>query len=183
MRFLVGESREEVVKDLPLDEFPELLAKNNLWMNFSIIDDKQADISVVSSLYDSNVVKKPEDDSWIFVSNKIYNSFPVAQSVWSTNHNINRMYTDPKYRDQKNTINAVKVNNFVAKELGYNVWSIIYAKDGGTKLGDQLYNTIYDLGFKKESVKIDLDDIFQYRNYCYPVMYMDKRLVYREDSK
>jgi hypothetical protein len=66
--------------------------------------------------------------------------------------------------------------------LGYQVWSNIYSDNSGTPAGDQLYNSIYDLGFEDIITKIDLDQIFDFRNYSYPVVYFDKRAVYVEKN-
>jgi hypothetical protein len=70
----------------------------------------------------------------------------------------------------------------LSKHLGYQVWSNIYSDNSGTPAGDQLYNSIYDLGFEDIITKIDLDQIFDFRNYSYPVVYFDKRAVYVEKN-
>lgn len=186
MKFLVGDDQKEIIKNLVLDSFPQELIDQDIWMHYAIINDDSVDISAIISVYDNKVTPNKYNEGVIFVSNKILNDFPCAQSFWSMKYNINRMYTDVAYRSKGIAVGSVSVNDVVARELGYEVWSAIYAKDDkgrdlNTKAGDQLNNHIYSLGFKKEKIEIDLEDIFQFRNYCYPIVYMDKRLVYREN--
>jgi hypothetical protein len=72
----------------------------------------------------------------------------------------------------------------LAQKLGHEIWSNIYSSknSGGTVAGDQLYNKIYNLGFEEKKADIDLNDIFQYRNFSYPINYIDKRIVYDETT-
>lgn len=187
MKFLVGEDQKEIVKNLTLDSFPQDLIDNNIWIHFAIINDEYIDVGAMISVYDNNITPNRYTEGPIVISNKILNDFPCAQSAWSMKYNINRMYTDVAYRNKGIAIGSVTVNDIVSRELGYDVWSAVYAKDSqgrdlNTKAGDQLHNRIYSLGFKDEKIEIDLTDMFEFRNYCYPVVYMDKRLVFRENA-
>ena len=96
------------------------------------------------------------------------------------NDQISRMYVDPFYRSKKVATYSVITNDMLARKLGHEIWSSIYADKGGTVAGDQLYNKIYDLGFENVKTEINLNDIFQYRNFSHPVNYIDKRMVYVE---
>ena len=121
-----------------------------------------------------------KSDKVVQYQNKIFNEFPIAQSAWTLDNQISRMYVDPFYRSKKVATYSVITNDMLAKKLGYEIWSSIYSKNGGTIAGDQLYNHIYSLGFENKKVEIDLNDMFQYRNFSHPVNYIDKRTVYVE---
>lgn len=178
MKFKIGDDGREVEKSISYQSFPEDLYKENIWAHAAFINDEEYNIRVVCSAYNSNRYKP----GTIVVSNKIFNEFPIAQSAWSMNGNINRMYVDPFYRNKKIAKHTVVLNDMLANKLGYEIWSLIYCKDGGTVAGDQLYNSIYSLGFENKKIDIDLNDIFQYRNFSHPVNYIDKRVVYDESA-
>lgn len=178
MKFVYGENKEEIVKDVAYESFPDDLKSDGIWGYFAFIEDQESDIKVMCSAY--NTVEHNVGD--IVISNKIYNDFPIAQSAWLMSCQINRMYVDPYYRNKNIAKYSVITNDMVAKKYGYQVWSKIYSDDGGTPAGDQLYNAIYDLGFPKQSYEINPQEIFDFRNYSYPVIYFDKRLVYIETN-
>jgi hypothetical protein len=180
MRLLIGKDRKEVVKNISLEGFPETLLSENIWMQLSLVDDEDIGIGVVACAYRNDSVKNLYPEGSIVISNKIRNSSPSVQSSWSMNNNISRIYTDVELRNKNITLSAILVNNFIANAIGRDIWSIIFDEEHSTKAADQLWNKVYSLGFEKEKVDIDLQDMFQYRNYLYPLMYMDKRLVYLE---
>ena len=166
----------EIEKSVSYQSFPEFLCEEKIWFHASFINDKDYHIKMICSNYSSDRYKP----GTIVVSNKIFNEFPIAQSAWNINNQINRMYVDPFYRNKKIATYSVISNDMLAKKLGYEIWSFVYGEKGGTVAGDQLYNKIYDLGFEEKKIEIDLNDIFQYRNFSYPVNYIDKRIVYVE---
>lgn len=176
MKFKVGDAGEEIEKSISYQSFPEALYNEGIWGHFAFIHDKEYHIRVICSAYNTNRY----EPGTVVVSNKVFNEFPIAQSAWNMNNQINRMYIDPFYRSKKVATFSVITNDMLAKKLGYEIWSFIYGTKGGTLAGDQLYNKIYDLGFEEKRIEIDLNDIFQYRNFSYPVNYIDKRMVYVE---
>jgi GNAT superfamily N-acetyltransferase len=178
VKFKVGDDGKEIDKPISCHSFPESIFKEQIWFHISFIDDADSNIKAICSTY-SNDKYHP---GTIVVSNKIFNEFPIAQSSWSMDYNINRMYVDPFYRSKKIATYSVMANDMLATKLGYEIWSGVYGKLGGTIAGDQLYNSIYDLGFENKRIEIDLNDIFQYRNFSYPVNYIDKRVVYDEST-
>ncbi len=175
MKFLYGNDRKEITKNVSYSSLPEELY--GIWFNFAFIKNVK-NISIVCSAYKNDMFPSGS----IVVSNKIYNDFPLAQSVWSKNYQISRMYVDPFFRNKKIAKYSVISNDMIANHLGLEPWSHIYSDKGGTAAGDQLYNHIFDLGFEEIKQQIDLNDIFQYRNYSFPVIYFDKRAVYNEDT-
>lgn len=176
MKFIVGEAGKEIEKSVSYQSFPEALYKEGIWGHFAFIHDKHYHVRVICSAYNTDKY----EPGTVVVSNKIFNEFPIAQSAWNMNNQISRMYVDPFYRSKKVATFSVITNDMLARKLGYEIWSAIYSKNGGTVAGDQLYNHIYDLGFENKKIEIDLNDIFQYRNFSYPVNYIDKRIVYVE---
>lgn len=178
MKFLVGNEKKEIVKDISYKEFPSDLEQENIWGYFAFVEDAESDIKVMCTAYNSSEYLTGD----IVVSNKIYNDFPIAQSAWLMSCQINRMYVDPFYRNKNVAKYSVITNDMLSKHLGYQVWSNIYSDNSGTPAGDQLYNSIYDLGFEEIITKIDLDQIFDFRNYSHPVVYFDKRAVYVEKN-
>ncbi len=175
MKFLYGNDKTEIVKNASYSSLPEELY--GIWFNFAFIKDVK-NFSVICSAYKNDQFPSGS----IVVTNKIYNDFPIAQSAWSKNSQISRMYVDPFFRNKKIAKYSVISNDMIASYLGLEPWSAIYSDKGGTVAGDQLYNKIFDLGFKDEKQKIDLNDIFQYRNYSFPITYFDKRAVYDENA-
>lgn len=178
MKFLLGNEKKEIVKDALYEQFPEDLEQEGIWGYFAFVEDKEADIKVMCTAYNY----KEYSSGDIVISNKIYNEFPIAQSAWLMSCQINRMYVDPFYRNKNVAKYSVITNDMVAKHLGHQVWSYIYSDISGTPAGDQLYNAIYNLGFDNVSSKIDLEQIFDFRNYSYPIIYFDKRAVYLEKN-
>ena len=176
MKFRVGDSEKEIEKSISYQFLPEELCKQGVWFHAAFIDNKEHGIKTICSTYNTDRYSP----GTIVVSNKIFNEFPIAQSAWNMNNQISRMYVDPFYRNKKIATYSVISNDMLAKKLGYEIWSAIYAAKGGTVAGDQLYNYIYDLGFENKKIDIDHADIFQYRNFSYPVNYIDKRMVYAE---
>lgn len=190
MKFKVGDSGQEIEKSISYQSFPDELYKEGIWGHFAFIHNKEHDqrclelnwckkgngIRVICSAYNTDRYKP----GTVVVSNKIFNEFPIAQSAWTLDNQISRMYVDPFYRSKKVATYSVITNDMLAKKLGYEIWSSIYSKNGGTIAGDQLYNHIYSLGFENKKVEIDLNDMFQYRNFSHPVNYIDKRTVYVE---
>ncbi len=176
MKFLLGNEKQEIVKDVSYNNFPEDLRQEGIWGYFAFIDDEKSDIKVMCSAYNFD----DHSTGDVVVSNKIYNNFPIAQSAWLMSCQINRMYVDPFYRNKNVAKYSVITNDMISKHLGYQVWSNIYSDNSGTPAGDQLYNAIYELGFENNFSKIDLEEIFDFRNYSYPVIYFDKRAVYLE---
>ena len=176
MKFKVGNDGMEIEKSVSYQSFPEELYKEGIWGHFAFIQDKDYHIRVICSAYSTNRYKP----GTVVVSNKVFNEFPIAQSAWNMNNQISRMYVDPFYRSKKVATYSVITNDMLARKLGYEIWSSIYADKGGTAAGDQLYNKIYDLGFENVKTEINLNDIFQYRNFSHPVNYIDKRMVYVE---
>jgi len=174
MKFLYGNENVEIVKDLSYDKFPDDLKEEGVWGYFAFLEDVSSDIKVMCAAYNNNSHSTGD----IVVSNKIYNEFPIAQSAWLMSCQINRMYVDPFYRNKNIAKYSVITNDMLAKHLGYTVWSKIYSDTSGTPAGDQLYNSIYKLGFKNKFHEIDPYEIFDFRNYSFPVIYFDKRLVY-----
>jgi hypothetical protein len=178
MKFKVGDAGEEIEKSISYHSFPEVLYKEKIWFHIAFIDDAEYNVKAICSTY-SNDKYQP---GTIVVSNKIFNEFPIAQSSWTMDYDINRMYVDPFHRNKKIATYSVIANDMLARKLGHEIWSAIYGKKGGTVAGDQLYNSIYDLGFENKKIEIDLNDIFQYRNFSHPVNYIDKRIVYDETA-
>ncbi len=178
MKFLYGNEKQEIVKDVYYDSFPSELESEGIWGYFAFVEDVASDIKVMCAAYNN----KTHNTGDIVVSNKIYNDFPIAQSAWLMSCQINRMYVDPYYRSKNIAKYSVITNDMLAKHLGYEVWSKIYSDTSGTPAGDELYNSIYNLGFESSKHKINLQDIFDFRNYSYPIIYFDKRLVYIENS-
>lgn len=180
MKFLYGNDEAEIIKDISYNSFPSELKSEGIWCYSAFINDEAADIKVMCGAYNNN----NHNSGDIIVSNKIYNDFPIAQSAWLMSCQINRMYVDPYYRNKNIARHCVITNDMLANHLGYKVWSKIYSDSSGTPAGDQLYNSIYDLGFENNYYKIDLNEIFDFRNYSFPVIYFDKRVVYIEtDNK
>ena len=182
MRLLIGKDREEFTGNTPLDSFPEELSKEGIWFQFSVIDDADINVGVVACAYNNKSFKNPYKTSPIVVSNKIDNGFPAIQTIWWSDDNINRIWVDMVDRNKNITVPGILVNNFVAKEIGRDVWSIICDEKQSTRAADQVWNKVYSLGLKKEKVEIDLNDMFQYRTYSHPIMHMEKRLVYVENN-
>jgi hypothetical protein len=179
MKFVYGQDKKEIIKNVSYDKLPEDLEKENLWFHAVLLNDKKNNIKFMCGSY----VNKYYESGEIVISNKIFNDFPVAQSAWNNESQINRMYVDPNYRNKRVAKYSVISNDMMAQYLGEEPWSIIYTeKMGGTPAGDQLYNSIYDLGFENVNVKINPMDIFDYRNYCFPIIYFDKRVVYVENN-
>jgi len=180
MKFLYGNDQKEIIKDISYDHLPSDLQSEGIWFHMSFVEDQESDIKVMCGAYNDSKYKAGE----IIVSNKIYNNFPIAQSAWLMSCQINRMYVDPLFRNKNIAKYSVISNDMMAKYLGYQVWSKIYSDSSGTPAGDQLYNSIYELGFENNYHKIDLNEIFDFRNYSFPVIYFDKRVVYIEtDTK
>lgn len=178
MKFKVTSTGEEIEKSISYQSFPEELYKEGIWGHFAFINDSETNIRVICSAYNT----KRYLPGTVVVSNKIFNEFPIAQSAWSMNNKISRMYVDPFYRSKKIATYSVITNDMLARELGYEIWSNIYGERGGTIAGDQLYNRIYNLGFPEQKTEIDLNDIYQYRNFSHPIHYIDKRPVYAESN-
>jgi hypothetical protein len=178
MKFLYGNDEAEIVKDISYDSFPSDLESEGIWGYFAFVEDEKSDIKVMCAAYNNDNHSTGD----VIISNKIYNEFPIAQSAWLMSCQINRMYVDPYYRNKNIAKYSVITNDMVAKHLGYTVWSKIYSDTGGTPAGDQLYNAIYDLGFENNYYKIDPNEIFDFRNYSFPVIYFDKRVVYVETN-
>lgn len=176
MKFLYGDNEQEIVKDINYDSFPSDLESEGIWGYFAFVENEEADIKVMCAAYNNENHKTGD----IVVSNKIYNEFPIAQSAWLNTCQINRMYVDPFYRNKNIAKYSVITNDMISRHLGYQVWSRIFSKGSGTPAGDQLYNSIYELGFPNEHHKIDLTEVFDFRNYSFPVIYFDKRAVYIE---
>lgn len=178
MKFKIGESGKEIDKNISYQSFPETLYKEKIWGHFAFIHDKEYHIRTICSAYNTDRY----EPGTIVVSNKVFNEFPIAQSAWNMDNKISRMYVDPFYRNKKIATYSVITNDMLAVKLGYEIWSIIYGEKGGTEAGDQLYNSIYNLGFDEKKVEINYQDIFQYRNFSHPVNYIDKRIVYVESA-
>lgn len=176
MKFLYGNDEVEIVKNVSYDSFPSDLESEGIWGHFAFVEDQQSGIKVMCCAYNNENHKVGE----IIVSNKIYNDFPIAQSAWLINCQIDRMYVDPYFRNKNIARYSVITNDMLSRHLGYEVWSRIFSDYSGTPAGDQLYNYIYDLGFEKKYYQIDKNEIFDYRNYCFPIIYFDKRTVYIE---
>ena len=180
MRFVALDGEKEIVKPISYQSFPEDLYREGVWGHFAFIEDSEIKIRVICSAYNSDRYSP----GTVVVSNKVFNEFPIAQCSWSMDNNINRMYVDPFYRSKKIATYSVITNDMLAQKLGHEIWSEIYSSTnaGGTVAGDQLYNKIYSLGFEEKKVNIDLNDIYSYRNFTYPVNYIDKRIVYDETA-
>lgn len=178
MKFKVGLTGEEIDKNISYDFVPEVAYQENLWCHIAFINDENLYIKAICSTYSN---KKYPPGS-IVVSNKIFNDFPIAQSAWGINGKISRMYVDPYYRGKKIAVYSVTMNDMIASFLNETIWSRIYDEKGGTVAGDQLYNSMYNLGFENKKVEIDMNDIFQYRNFSHPINYIDKRVVYVESD-
>jgi hypothetical protein len=174
LKFIYGEENKEIIKFAKYKSLPEEM--NGIWFNFAMIENDEV-YKIICSAYKND--KFPTGS--IVVTNKIYNDFPIAHSGWLHSGQISRMYVDPFYRNKKIAKYSVIANDMISEYLNLECWSFIFHELGGTKAGDQLYNSIYNLNFPVEKVKIDLEDIYQYRNYSYPIIYFDKRAVYDEN--
>jgi len=115
------------------------------------------------------------------VSNKIYNEFPITQSLWTMEDCINRGYVDVKYRKKSFTFYSITINDMLARALDVDVKTYLYSSTGATSLGSEWINKVFDLGLSDKEVEV-VDDIFQFRNYLFPIAYMEKRLAYVEDA-
>lgn len=175
MKFIYGKDNKEIIKNKSYDLFPEELS--GIWFNFAIINNDEVH-KIICSAYKNDKFNSGS----VVVTNKIYNDFPIAHSAWLHNNQISRMYVDPFFRNKKIATYAVIANDMIAKYLDLECWSYIYHDLGGTEAGDQLYNKIFDLGFPDKKVNINLEDFYQYRNYSYPIMYFDKRVVYDKNA-
>jgi len=176
MKFRVGQAEKEIEKSISYQSFPDELYKEGIWGHFAFVNDREHGVRVICSAYNTDRYSP----GTVVVSNKVFNEFPIAQSAWNINNQISRMYVDPFYRSKKVATYSVITNDMLAKKLGYEIWSSIYSEKGGTVAGDQLYNKIYNLGFEDKKMEINFNDIFEFRNFSFPVNYIDKRIVYVE---
>jgi len=183
MKMYIGEEETLIEKHVFYAEMPEDVLSEKLWFHFAFIYDEEAKIKLLASTYksteDSNNSYPPGS---IIVSNKIYNEFPIAQGSWTMENCLNRMYVDIKYRNKGITVHSGIINDMVATKLDLDVKTYLYSAKGSTDIGNECFNRIYDLGIPSKKIEVRLEDIFQFRNYLYPIAYMDKRLVYVEDT-
>lgn len=94
---------------------------------------------------------------------------------------INRGYVDVKYRKKSFTFYSITINDMLARALDVDVKTYLYSSTGATSLGSEWINKVFDLGLSDKEVEV-VDDIFQFRNYLFPIAYMEKRLAYVEDA-
>jgi len=168
MKFIFDDETE-LIKNLSYNSFPKELQDNGTWQYFAFIEDKESNIKMMCSVYNSENHKSGE----IIISNKIYNEFPIAQSAWTMNDQINRMYVDPFFRNKKIAKYSVITNDIVSSYLGFQTWMYF---GGNSPAGQQLLNSIYNIGIEKTKYIYEPES-FAFRNYSHPVIYFDKRAV------
>ncbi len=182
MKVYIGEDEQLLEPYLFYSEMPQSVLDAKLWFHHSLIFDEETGIKLLISTYmcteDSNNSYPPGS---IVVSNKIYNEFPVTQSLWTMDNSINRGYVDLKHRKKSFTFHSITINDMLARALDVDVRTYLYSKTGATALGSEWINKVFDLKLSDKKVEV-VDDIFQFRNYLFPIAYMEKRLVYVEDS-
>jgi len=183
IKIYIGEEKEEKLLEpyLFYSEIPQKALDAKLWFHHSLIFDEETGIKLLVSTYkssDDNNNSYPPGT--IVVSNKIYNEFPVTQSLWTMENCINRGYVDLKYRKKSFTFYTITINDMLSRALDVDVKTYIYASGGVTELGSEIVNKVFDLNISNKEVEV-VDDIFQFRNYMFPIAYMEKRLAYVED--
>jgi hypothetical protein len=182
VKIYIGEDEKLVEPYLFYSEIPQSALDNNLWFHHSLIFDEEIGIKLLVSTYmctnDNNNSYPPGS---IVVSDKIYNEFPVTQSIWTMDNRINRGYVDLKYRGKSFTFHSITINDMLSRALGVDVKTYLYSSSGATELGSEWINKVFDLGVSNKKVAV-VEDMFQFRNYLYPIAYMEKRLVYVEDA-
>jgi hypothetical protein len=182
MKIYVGEDEKLIEPYLFYSKIPQSVLDNKLWFHHSLIFDEETKIKLLISTYkstdDSNNSYPPGS---IVVSNKIYNEFPITQSLWTMDNRINRGYVDLKHRSKSFTFHSITINDMLARALDVDVKTYLYSSTGATELGSEWINKVFDLKISNKKVDV-VEDVFQFRNYLYPIAYMEKRLVYVEDT-
>lgn len=172
-----------IYKTVSYDSIPQEIYDEDLWFHIAIVNDHN--IQAIVSMYQNKDNKKKYHNAGdIVVSNKLYNDFPITQSVWTADGIIDRVYSDIEHRNKNIVIHSVILNEMVIRKIGMEIKVIINTDVFPLNAGDQIINKIYNLGLDTTKKQIDNNAILEHRNYLYPFMFADKRLVYVEnDSK